>query len=262
MTFFKYNDIELYYEVAGKGPPLLLIGGLGCDTRLLEPLTNQLKSSFTVIGYDMRCAGQSDKPTTLFTISELADEARALIKYLGYKKPCALGFSMGGVVVMDMALRHSDTLDKIFLVATAPSLKRPPYPIAPDITAMLHRTEVSPELLTQVYENIFGPEYKKRVSAEAFIKFRMEDVNPQPADAYLNQLRACEANDLCDSVCKIKAPTFVIVGDQDRLIPPKNSRWLKEQIPNSKLFIFKGVGHMVPLEAPEKLANVVVAGAF
>lgn len=261
MPYFKYNEINMYYEVAGEGPPLFLIGGLGCDTRLWEPLTNQLKASFTLISYDMRCAGKSDKPKSPFTVSDLADDACALIEHLGHKKACVLGFSMGGFITMEMSIRSPDVLDKVFLVATAPSFKHP-YPVPPDIASLLRRTDVSPELLTQVHSSIFGANYRKKVPAEAFIKFRMEDPSPQPAFAYLNQLRACEANDLCDSVGKIDIPSFVIVGDQDKIIPPENSRWLKKQIPNSKLFIFKGVGHMVPLEAPEKLANVVVAGAF
>lgn len=261
MPFFKHEGMKIYYETIGTGQPLLIINGLSGDTRGLEPLANNLKKFFKVIYYDMRCAGRSYKPEVAFTISDLAEEARLLIRYLGYKKVHVLGFSMGGMVAMNLAVGHPEIVDKLFLVSTTPSMKGPDGPTA-DTIATLKRTDVSVELLTKVYEIIFGPEYRKKVSAEDFIKFRMEDTMPQPADAYLRQLKACESFDFTDKAHEIKQPTYIIVGEEDKLIPPESSRWLNEHIKGSKLFMLQGVGHIVPLEAPEKLSEIVTHSVF
>lgn len=253
MPYFHYNEINLYYEIAGGGPPLLLINGLGSDTRQWQPLISQLVQAFKIVSYDMRCAGLSDKPDAHFTISELADEVYQLMKHLGFEKYHVLGFSMGGMVALDLSLRYPDAIDKMFLVATAPSLKRP-YPIPANIKTLLKRTDISAELLTQVYEVVFGPVFRKKMPVENFINFRLTDTNPQPASAYLNQFQACESCDLCDQVEKCHVPTVIIAGDADMLIPAENSRWLHRHITGSKLFILNGIGHMVPVEAPNRLA--------
>lgn len=256
MSYFLNNGINIYYEITGKGEPILLINGLASDTRQWGPLVDLLKGSFEVICYDMRSAGQSDKTREAFTISELTDEAYCLIKHLGLAKVHVLGFSMGGFVSMQLALRYPGMVDKMFLVATAPSLQKP-HSISDGVRTLLSRTEVSPELLTEVFETIFGPKYKEKVSAQEFIKSRMEDTNPQPADAYLRQLSACMAYDLNDEVRKITTQTHIIAGDHDKLIPPENSKWLNKKIADSKLFILPGIGHMVPIEAPNETAEIL-----
>lgn len=258
MPFFQYEGINLYYEISGEGPPLFLINGLAGDVRQWEPLVGRLKSSFQIICHDMRCAGRSDKPDAPFSIEDIAEESRALISHLGHDSVSVLGFSMGGMVAMSLARRHSDIVRKMFLVSTAPSLKRP-CPPSKQALKTFRTTDVSPQLFGEVYEIIFGSKYRKKVSLQDFIKFRMADENPQPAFAYLQQLKALEICDLFDEIKKISTPTVVIVGDEDGLLPPENSIWLNGHLSDSKLFTFNGVGHMVPLEAPDELADVLIS---
>lgn len=260
MPFFKHDGLNICYDIAGSGPPILFINGLAGDVSQWDLIIGSLTPSFQVITYDMRCAGRSDKPKAEFIISDLADEARGLMGHMGHEKVSVLGFSMGGMVAMQLAIDHPDVVEGLFLVATAPSFTRP-HPISEDTRVMLHRTDVSPELIAMVYERIFGSKYRKKVSAEAYIKLRMEDANPQPAEAYLNQLGACEAADLCDRVGEISAPSCIIVGDEDGVIPPENSYWLNGQIAGSKLFVLNGIGHVIPVEAPDALTDILISNA-
>ena len=257
MPFFKNEKINLYYEISGNGPPLILINGLTGDTRQWKPLVDRIKTSFQVISYDMRCAGQSDKPDKPFSIEDLTNEVYSLIQHLKYGKVLVLGFSMGGMIAMNLALKHPDSILKIFLVSTAPSLKKP-HPLSCNTMDMLRRTDVSPELLTQVYKSIFGPKYRETISIDDFINFRMNDDNPQPAFAYLQQLRTLESCNLCEEVEKISVPAIIIAGEKDKLIPFENSIWLNNHLIDSKLYTYRGIGHMLPLEAPDKLADVLV----
>ncbi len=258
MPYLNQNGTGIYYEVAGIGPEILLVNGLGGDTRFWAPLVACLQKSFRVLVYDMRCAGRSDKPDAPFSIEDLAGEAHELLRHTCRGKACILGFSMGGMVAMKLAAGHPDCVRKLFLVATAPSL-RGPFPASEKTLSMFRRTDISEELLTEVYESLFGPGYREKVSARDFIDFRMSDENPQPAFAYLRQMEALESCDLRAEVENIHAPTSVIAGNEDKLIPPANADWLRGRIKDSTLHRFPGVGHMVPLEAAERLADIVTA---
>jgi pimeloyl-ACP methyl ester carboxylesterase len=220
MPFFKYDGVKLYYEISGSGDPLLLINGLAGDTRQWGPLIDEIKTSFQVISYDMRCAGQSDKPDKPFSLEDLTSEAYGLIRHLKHNKIQVLGFSMGGIVTMNLAQKHPDNINKIFLVSTTPSLKRP-YPVSRENMEMLRRTEISNELLTKVYKSVFGSKYKETSSVDNFIKFRMNDDKAQAAFAYLQQLRSLESWDLYKEVRTISVPTIIVAGKEDKLIPPE-----------------------------------------
>lgn len=256
MTFFRTNGLNFYYEVSGKGAPLLLLNGLSCDTRVMEPLADRLKGSFTLINYDMRCAGKSDKPDSPFTIAQVADETFRLIEHLGYGKISVLGFSMGGMVGMELFRSHKDIIDRLFLAASTASFKRP-CPVSEEILSMLRRTDISPALLKQVYETMYGSRYRKAHPLEEYIRLREEDPNPQPAHAYLRQLDACESFDAVNHVCSIDVPVIIVAGNEDRLIPASSTEWLNKNIAGSKLHVLKNVGHVLPLEAPDKLAELI-----
>jgi len=256
MPYFEYGDIKLYYEKAGAGPPLFLVNGLGGDTRAWCYLLPHLNKSFTTIVYDMRCAGKSDKPEDPFCIADLSDEADALIEHLGYDKVSLLGFSMGGVVALDMALNHSDKIDKLALVSTMPA-SMDMYPIPDFVMSLFVRTDVSPMLIEMIYDVLFGSTFKIIHSAKEWVDFKMNDDNPQPADAYLNQLNAVKSFDLRSKVEKLKLPTLIVAGDEDLVIPPKNAQWLHEHIKGSKMVMLETVGHMIPLESPERLTKLV-----
>lgn len=256
MPVCRVEGNELYYEMSGEGVPHLFINGLSADTRQWEFILQALGSTPQVIRYDMRCAGKSEKPSAPFTIEDLAEEASGLLKALGIARTRVLGFSMGGMVAMHLAQRHPKLVERMILVATAPSF-RGPYPVAEDVRTMLRRTDVSPELLAQVYRVCVGPIHRRKVSVEEFVAFRLSDPTPQSAEAYLRQLAAIESFDIEREIGSIQAPADIVVGDEDHLIPPANARWLNEHLSGSTLTVLPGVGHMVPIEAPRELAAVI-----
>ena len=256
MPFLKCNDVQLYYEKKGNGPPLILINGLGGDTRTLVPLVEKLVSSCTIVSFDMRGAGQSDKPKDAYTITQIAQDTIALMDQLCGGSAHVMGHSMGGCVAMELALRNPDAVRTLSLVSSFPSWDRP-YPPSDELKALFAQTDVTKELLAEVYDTIFGPAFKERIPASEFIEFRMNDPMPQPAYSYLNQLSAIEKFDVCNEVAAIAPPTLIVAGNCDQVVPPNNARWLNEMIPDSELCILKDVGHVVPLEAPKELATLI-----
>lgn len=256
MPYLNIDNVQIYYEVHGSGPPLLLINGITADTRQWKPLIDRLKEDFQMISFDMRCSGKSDKPTKAMSIEQHAHDAATLIKHLGYKKIHVLGFSMGGMVAQQMALLYPNIIDRLVFLSTAPSLSGP-HPISSEAYQMMHAKEFSTELLHTIYQTIFGPRYRKSVSVKAYIQTKLADDNPQSPEAYWNQLQALKKHDFVNRMGQIIHPALVIAGNCDTLIPPENSSWLCDHLPHAKLKLFDDVGHMIPLECPETLAKTV-----
>lgn len=257
MPYLKCNDINLHYEVSGCGDPLCIISGLGEDVRSLIPLVRRLKNEFTVIEFDQRGAGKSDKPKDPYTISQMANDTLCLLGELGFSKAHVVGFSMGGCVALELALNHREIIETLTLISTLPSWIGP-YPIKDEIIGIMMQTDISEGLLKDVYEKFFGPRFKKRVPFEEYLRERMIDPEPQPAFAYLNQLTAIQSFDVRSLVDNIDSTTFIIAGDSDEVVPINNSLWLHEHIKNSKLNILDGCGHNIIIEAPEEIADLII----
>ncbi len=256
MPYEKCCGINLYYEIHGSGTPVIFLNGLASGIEHKRIFIRQAAKRFQVIAPDLRGAGLSDKPKGPYTIAQMANDVYEFTRKLSLNKFCAMGFSMGGFIAMTLALDHPELIDKLILTSTAPAWKRP-FPPSMEAERILKTTEVSDQLLIDLFNLIYGAAYRNRVGAENYVKERMSDPNPQPLDAYLGQLAACEGFDLFDRVSSICAPTLIATGKCDLLLPPQNSRCLHEKIRGSRLVEYDGVGHMPVDECPEKLAEDV-----
>jgi 3-oxoadipate enol-lactonase len=256
MPYIKSNGIEIYHETHGRGPAMLLIHGLGNDSREWGPLIERLEGRFTPISYDMRGSGRSDKPDGPYTMEGMSADAAGLLKEIAKPPVDVLGFSMGGCVALELALDRPELVRRLVLVSTIPSW-RGPYAPSERLKVLFRRTDVSEELLIEVYETIFGAGYREKVPPEEYVARRMDDEFPQPVEAYLSQLAALEAFDVRDRVGSISAETLVVAGTDDRVVPVENSRWLADKVPGARLETIEGAGHMVPVERPGELAAII-----
>jgi pimeloyl-ACP methyl ester carboxylesterase len=258
MPLIASNGIELYAERFGHGPELVLIHGLGGDIRMWEPLQPFLQNAFSIIAFDLRGSGRSDKPNIPFTVPMLANDTAGLIGAMSTNPVHVLGFSLGGCIALQLALRRPDLVRRLSLVSTLPSWQTP-FPPSPVVKEILSRTEVTPGTLRDVYRIAFGPEYQKNLSADEFIELRIRDEMPQPMQSYLHQLHALQTFDLIESVSQIRTRTHILAGDEDHIVPTENAHWFANHVRDSRLTILGGVGHMLPLEAPKELAERLIS---
>jgi len=121
MPYAQAGDIRLYYEVHGDGPPVLLVPGLGADTRLFSNVVPLLATSRQVVVLDPRGGGLSDKPAGRYSIEQMADDVVGLLGALGIASADVVGYSMGGKIALQLAACYPELVDHLVLCATAPS---------------------------------------------------------------------------------------------------------------------------------------------
>lgn len=258
MPFVKCSDINVYYEIHGDGIPLLFLNGLSSDIPQRTKFINAAKKSFKIVIPDIRGAGLTDKPQGTYSIGQFARDAHELLGKLCCRRINVMGFSMGGNIAATIAIDYPDIVDRLVLISTKPAWMQPAG-LSDEANRIFHSTEISEALLIDLFNLIYGPDYKKRVPVKSYVRARMTDPNPQPIHAYLNQLQACEKFDLCAEIKNIRKPTLIITGKDDRLISPANSHWLHDSIAGSKLIEYDGVGHMTVDECPERLVRDVLS---
>jgi pimeloyl-ACP methyl ester carboxylesterase len=277
----KVNDINVHYEIHGKGEPLLLIQGLGYSSWMWFKQIPDFSREYKVIVFDNRGVGDSDKPDIEYTIEKMADDATGLLKAVGIKSAHVLGASMGGFIAQQMAINYPDMVKSLALVSTSFSGRDVMHVGASSlfstfagfwgcIPAMLDFSGKGNAPIV----NSFGltPEKKIRYGlslalSPEYLNSHMEEIDrivewrlahPQPLYAWKRQLMAGMKFDASDSVCQIMAPTLVVTGSADKVVPPESSKRLAEKIPNSRLVEIQGTGHLPFIETADDFNQLVL----
>lgn len=257
------DGTELAVTVAGAGPPLLLIPGLGATRVVFDPILPLLTPHFTVAVYDQRGVGASQLTPGPYTTEQLGDDAAAVLDGLGIERAAVLGASFGGMVAQQLAIRHAGRVGALLLAATGPGsahLAREPDPAATE--ALLGKGARTPEdayrlASTVLYSRRFQEEHPDVIEQQVRDRAR----RPIAARAFQAQLAASRGHDTWDQLPSIEAPTVVLHGSDDAVMPVENARLLAERIPGATLTVFDGAGHLFFHEQPERTVDVVTAFA-
>lgn len=243
------NGINLHYEEAGSGPPLLLISGLGANRLSWVGVVPQLSDAFRCITFDNRGTGQSDVPPGPYTIDEMADDAAALIDALGTGPVAAVGWSMGGSVLQSMLINHGDKLRRAVLLSTLPSYTDLQHRWL-DALLTLRRANVDP-LVLGVIGMPWGTTARTLSNhnlAFAGAKLAMQNPYPTSLEGYEAQAQAIRVYDSRPRLPEVTTPTMVLVGAEDVLTPVHQSVEIASLIPNASLTVLPRGGHGMAIE--------------
>jgi len=120
MPFISVRDIQIYYEIHGKGPPLLSISGTGGDLRSSPSIfETPLAQHFKILAYDQRGLGQTSHPDIPYSMADYADDADGLLKVVGWNRCLVIGVSFGGMVSQEFALRYPHRVERLVLACTS-----------------------------------------------------------------------------------------------------------------------------------------------
>lgn len=231
------NGINLYYEIYGTGKPLILLhGGFG-SIEMFAALLPTLALDHQVIGVDLYGHGRTALTDRPLRFEDMADDIAGLIEHLGLEKAGVLGFSLGGAVALQTAIRHPERVNKLVLISTP--FKRDGW--HPEMRAGM--TAFAPEFFMQT------PIY------EGYVRLA-----PKPEDfpRLVNNMREALSQDYdwTTRVSALKAPVLIIAGDADGLPPShavaffnllggglKDAGWNGEHLIPSQLAILPGATH-------------------
>ena len=244
MPKVRVNDIKMNYELHGEGEPLVLIMGLTGSLEGWRPLVPAFAREHRVLAFDNRGAGLTDKPAGPYSMPMMADDTASLMDALGIDDAHVYGISMGGMIAQELALRHPQKVKALVLGCTTPggpnSQPRPQKTI--EALARIPNVSVEEEL-----EIVMGLLFTDEFAAANGQQLRETTLNSfdlrTPRHAVLGQLGAIAAHDTYDRLPQIGAPTLVIAGGDDELVPSGNSPILAQRIPGAELVMYPKARH-------------------
>ncbi len=239
----------IHYEVRGVegAPAVLLVMGLGMPARAWGTLPDSLAKKYRVVLIDNLGTGSSTLPDRHIRMGDMADDAAAVLDVTGVGKAAVFGVSMGGMITIELALRHPEKVRALVLGCTHGGYltsKKPSFGVTFDLLRGTLQKKLD---LARTAKFLVSADYY-RVHPEAFHDWLKTAGRPNPK-TILAQMLAIATYDATARLPRINVPTLVITGDADKLVPATNSKRLASRIPGAKLVMLPGVGHAFRLEA-------------
>jgi pimeloyl-ACP methyl ester carboxylesterase len=244
------QGLSIAYERAGQGPPLILLHGFFCDRSTWRRQIDALSDDFTVVAWDAPGCGESSDPPETFRMPDFADCLAALIDNLALGRAHILGLSLGSAIALELYRRHPAVPSTLMLASAyagwAGSL--PPDVVEQRLRSTLAQTyrppaEWAAEWTRGLITDSAPPEIVKEVSE------MVSAFHPAGARA---MTRAGAESDLREVLPTISVPVLLLYGDQDVRSPLNVARDMRARIPNSKLVVIHGAGHLCNVEAPDR----------
>jgi 3-oxoadipate enol-lactonase len=249
----RVNGINIFYRVQGKGEPLVLIMGLGgeCGDWVLQACA--FKRYYRVITFDNRGVGKSDKPSEPYTIKTMADDAVGLMDHLEISKAHILGVSMGGMIAQEVAINNPERVGKLILVSTTAGRDEKGGHSPELLRAMGLKEDFSDEdiksvnigkVMTSLNAHAFSSGAIKTVAVPfCWVRTKLFGIK-----GLKGQFEAVITHSTLGRLHTIKAPTLVIAGTEDRIVPSRSSDVLASRIPNARLVKIEGGSHTLLAE--------------
>lgn len=271
MPIATVESIEIYYEVHGGGEPLLLIMGLGADSRAWLFQVPEFSQHYRTIIFDNRGVGRSAKPPGPYTIHEMADDTAGLLDVLGIERTHVLGVSMGGMIAQELVLRHPHRVRGLVLACTYPepdadierqrrfSLAQFGGTVDASGEMRVDFTALNPlSFFQHLLPTVFNAEFIDKELPKLMEIFAGALEYGFSMEAILGQMQAVMSHKATDRLHQIKSPTLVLTGDADRLVPPGNSDLLARHIPGATLVKIPGGSHGFNFETPALFNRKVI----
>jgi pimeloyl-ACP methyl ester carboxylesterase len=248
--------VNIYWDEAGEGEPVLLIMGLGSSRAVWHRIRPALATQYRTIAFDNRGVGESDVPAGPYSMREMAADAVAVMGAAKIASAHVLGLSMGGMIAQELALQYPDRVRSLILACTSPGGKNA-VQADPDVLSVVTSfTSTSPEAGTEAFVPLLHAAGTARTRIDEDLALRRKWY--PSADGYRGQLQAIRGWEAFSRLHQIRVPTLVIHGDCDRLIPTRNGEILAERIPGAKLVLLPQAGHVFLTDQPERSQTEII----
>jgi pimeloyl-ACP methyl ester carboxylesterase len=251
----RVGEFDIAYQQAGRGPPLVFLHGVLCDSRVWRRQLAELADEFTVVAWDEPGAGGSSQVPENFGLADYADCLAGFIEALELDPAHVAGLSWGGVVAQELYRRHPERIASLILADTYAGWK-----------GSLSEEECAARLAAgQQVSDLPRGEFIRRflpglvtdgapdsVASELFSI--MSDFDPVSALNVATAVAACDHRDLLP---RIAVPTLLLWGEADARSPLNVAQKLRDGIPGARLIVIPSAGHMSNMEQPDRFNAAV-----
>ena len=256
MAWAELSDVRCYYETLGEGEPLLLIPGLGGNCRVWDPVAPLLAADFSVILIDNRGIGRSQPKRKVRTLADYSADLAELLDRLQLDRAHVLGLSLGGIIAQRFAIDHPSRVDRLVLVSCTDRFS----------AYLLRITQLLGHSLRRFPRRMFLQMMELLCTAPLYLDANVHAIDREadarcktgvPARAMGAQLRALLRSEVEPSDYRIVAPTLVVAGEHDHLIPHCYARIMADKIPGSRFVLVPGAGHNPMVERPDVVLPLI-----
>jgi 3-oxoadipate enol-lactonase len=254
----------MYYELRGTGPRLLGISGTGGDLRRFPTVFELLPAqNFEILAYDQRGLGRTSCPDIPYTMADYADDADALLEALGWERCLVAGFSFGGMVAQELALRHPQRVERLVLASTSsggaggasfPLHEVTALPLEEYIRRVISLSDTRRDAAWQAAH----PEQFQALFEQILAGLRVGADEPGRQTGARRQLEARARHDTYGRLPALRMPVYICGGRYDGIATPAGMEAMGKQIPGSRLQLFEG-GHLFFIQDPRAVERI---GAF
>jgi pimeloyl-ACP methyl ester carboxylesterase len=262
-SFVEVAGRRLAYDEIRAAQPrgtIFLLTGLGSKRQGWRNQLPVFGKEYRTLAVDFRDVGDSGRADQPYTVADLADDVAGMARALNIPRVHVIGISLGGYVAQHVALRHPTQVEKLILVSTSAGGAAHVLPEASVFSVLTMEGVNGVEARARfAYSRIMSPAYLGTHPDTLEQIAEVAAYRPFTPESYQRQLAAALAQDVAARVGNIIAPTLVIHGDADPLVPPQNGDYLAHSIPGAKHIIYHGVGHVPILECEEAFNRDVLS---
>lgn len=259
--FFETEDgARIFYEVAGDGPPMLLLHGYPLSGALFARVREALQDDYTVLTVDHRGYGLSEAPETPEDVATYAGDALAVMDHLGFDSAVIGGMSMGGPIALSMFEQAPDRFDGLVMMDTTAAAAAPPEAGLWQGVAEVARSAGKEPIITALLPDMLTGE--TRLNEPAVSQYLTSIMEGSSVDAFIGGAVAlAERPDFTELLSEVDVPALVIVGLEDSLYAIQVARGMVEELPNAELAIIPGGSHAAVFEAPGHVGSAIQSWA-
>jgi pimeloyl-ACP methyl ester carboxylesterase len=251
-THVTTSDLDIWTEQVGQGPDVLLIGGLGDTVESWQLQLDGLADRYRLTAFDNRGAGRTAMPDRPVSAGMMADDAAQLLQALEVPSAHVAGFSMGSAIAQELALRHPELVRSLVLQST---YARPDALFRSQLNFWRWLPAAAPSERA-FFEAFFTWIYTPRAHADGSVAQIVEEAlafpHQQSVQAFQAQVDVCLTHDTADRLPQIAAPTLVLAGELDTILPPRFGRSVAAGIPNTRFDVLPGEAHQPFQEIPDQ----------
>ena len=258
MSFLQRDGRRIYFEESGSGPAVVLGHSFLCSTEMWCEQVGRLAEAHRVVNIDYRGHGQSDPAHEPFSLYDLLDDTLAVLDHLGIERASWVGLSTGGMVAMRAAILHPARVRSMVLMDTDGGAERPWVALKYRAMVLGARLLGIRPFIPSVLSLMFG-RTTLRESKPLVERWRPRLMEPDLATISNWVDALVERDSLASQLEQVEVPALVVVGEEDRSLPPAIAKDLARRLPRSKLVVIPRAGHLSALEQPEAVNRAILS---